>query len=36
MYRKLLFPVAFLITICFAGSLSSQSKKLILEDIYTN
>ncbi len=36
MYRKLLFPVAFLITICFAGSLAAQSKKLILEDIYTN
>lgn len=36
MYRKLLFPVAFLITICFAGSLAAQSKKLTLEDIYTN
>jgi dipeptidyl-peptidase-4 len=36
MYRKLLFPVIFLIAFCFAGSLAAQNKKLTLEDIYTN
>jgi dipeptidyl-peptidase-4 len=36
MYRKLLFPVIFLIAFCFAGSLAAQNKKLTVEDIYTN
>lgn len=36
MYRKLLIPVIFLSATFFAGSLFAQTKKLTLEDIYTN